>query len=74
MNPFAAIVQQHFPDRETCQRCLMTFHRNKATQGAEGPIRCPECGRRFWAGLSLGGGKGKVVCYTAGHWPGESVA
>lgn len=56
-------VQAQFPDRDVCTRCLMTFRRNKAVAAAEGPLRCPDCGRRFWCAYS-----GPITrCYTAGH-------
>lgn len=57
-------VQAQFPDRDVCQRCLMTFRRNKADVQAEGPLRCPDCARKFWCAYTS---DGVTRCYTAGH-------
>lgn len=62
-------LRAEYPGREICGRCLMSFVRNQATEQAGGPMRCPDCGRRFWCGLNHEAAGASVICYTAGHWP-----
>lgn len=63
INDLTGPLHEKYPDRDVCERCLMTFAREPAPTRA-GPERCPVCSRVFWCVV---GRREPVRCYTIGR-------